>query len=125
MILDTNALSAFFDGDPGLNRLLGNLPKVSLPVIVLGEYRFGLLGSSKRKASEAALDGFQAISDVLVIDSDTVRPYAKLCDQLKRAGRPIPTNDLWIAALGVQHDLPIVSRDQHFDGIPVIRRLNW
>ncbi len=125
MILDTNALSAFCDGDPELKELLAKVPKISLPVIVLGEYRFGLFGSSRRKTNEPTLDKFQAASDVLLIDAETVRPYAKLCDQLKRAGRPIPTNDIWIAALAVQHGLQIVSRDQHFDSVPGVRRVTW
>jgi tRNA(fMet)-specific endonuclease VapC len=125
MILDTNALSGLFDGDQDLKKVLAGASKISLPVIVLGEYRFGLLGSRLRKMIEPALDGFQASSDVLSIDTETVRPYAKLCEQLKRAGTPIPSNDVWIAALAVQHGLPIVTRDQHFDLMPGIRRLAW
>lgn len=125
MILDTNALSAFFDGDAHLKGVLAKAAKISLPVIVLGEYRFGLLGSRLRKIIEPALDGLQAASDVLPIDTDTVQPYAKLCDQLKRAGTPIPSNDIWIAALAVQHGLPVVSQDKHFDLVPGIRRLTW
>jgi len=125
MILDTNAISAFFDGDPGLKKALAGASKISLPVIVLGEYRFGLHGSSLRKVIEPALDAFQASSDVLSIDAETVQPYAKLCDRLKRAGTPIPSNDLWIAALALQHGAPILSRDRHFDVVPGIRRLAW
>lgn len=125
MILDTNALSAFFEGDAGLKAVLANAAKISLPVIVLGEYRFGLIGSRIRKIIEPALDGLQAASDVLFIDTETVWPCAKISDQLKRAGRPIPSNDLWIAALAVQHGLPIVSQDKHFDFVPGVRRFAW
>jgi predicted nucleic acid-binding protein len=125
MILDTNALSAFFDGDAGLKRMLAKAAKISLPVIVLGEYRFGLLGSRRGRTVEPDLDGLQAVSNVLAVDTETVRPYAKLCDQLKRAGAPIPANEIWIAALAVQHGLPIVSRDRHFDLVPGVRRLGW
>jgi tRNA(fMet)-specific endonuclease VapC len=125
MILDTNALSAFFDGDARLLAVLTTSARISLPIIALGEYRFGLLASRMRKTIEPALDALQAISDVLVIDTDTVRPYAKLRDQLKRAGTPIPSNDVWIAAIAVQHGLPIVSQDEHFDLVSGIRRLSW
>jgi tRNA(fMet)-specific endonuclease VapC len=125
VILDTNALSAFFNGDARLKAMLAEGPGISLPVIVLGEYRFGLLRSRMRKVIEPALDGLQAIADILLIDTETVRPYAKLSDQLKRAGTPIPSNDLWIAALALQHGLPIVSRDRHFDLTPGVRRLDW
>jgi len=125
MILDTNAVSAFLEGDARIRAVLTPAFKVSLPVIVLGEYRSGLLGSRKRQVIEPALDELQAVSDVLPIDAETVGPYAKICDQLKRAGKPIPTNDIWIAALALQHGLPIVSRDRHFDVVPGIRRIAW
>ena len=125
MILDTNAVSALFDGDAALKAMLGRAAKISLPVIVLGEYRFGLLGSRKRSVTAPDIDGLQGVSDILLIDAETVHPYAKLSDQLKRAGTPIPTNDIWIAALAVQHRLPIVSRDRHFDLVPGVRRLAW
>lgn len=125
MILDTNAISAFFESDLNLRGVLCTATKMSLPVIVLGEYRAGLLGSRKRQVIEPALDELQAMSNVLPIDSDTVGPYAKISGQLRRAGKPIPTNDIWIAALAVQHGLPIVSRDQHFDAVPGIRRVAW
>src|SRR5260221_228664 len=122
MIFDANALSAFFGGDPRLHGMIAKAAKISLPVIVLGEYRFGLIGSRIRKVIEPALDGLQAMADVLSIDLETVRPYAKISDQLKRAGTPIPSNDIWIAALAVQHGLPIISQDRHFDLVPGIRR---
>jgi predicted nucleic acid-binding protein len=125
MILDTNAISAFFESDLKLRGILVSATKLSIPVIVLGEYRAGLLGSRKRRVIEPSLDELQAVSNVLQIDTDTVGPYSKLSDELKRAGRPIPTNDIWIAALAVQHGMPIVSRDQHFDAIPGIRRIAW
>ncbi len=125
MILDTNALSAFFDGDPRLKGLVAKAARICIPVIVLGEYRFGLCGSRLRKVIEPALDGLQAVSDILPIDTETVRPYAKLGDQLKKNGTPIPSNDLWIAALAVQHGLPIASRDKHFDLVPGVRRVAW
>jgi len=125
VILDTNALSAFFDGDARLKVIVAKAARISLPVIVLGEYRFGLIGSRIRKVMESALDELQALSEVLLIDTETVRPYAKISDQLKRAGTPIPSNDLWIAAIAVQHGLPIVSRDKHFDFVRGIRRLVW
>jgi tRNA(fMet)-specific endonuclease VapC len=125
MILNTNALSAFLGGDRLLKRVVAKAARICLPVIVLGEYRFGLMGSRLRKVIEPALDELQSLSDVLLIDTETVRPYAKICDQMKRAGTPIPTNDLWIAALAAQHGLPIVSRDEHFDRVSGVRRIDW
>jgi predicted nucleic acid-binding protein len=125
MILDTNALSALFDGDEALRRMLGREIKISLPVVVLGEYRSGLIGSRKKGQIEPDLDVMQGESNILSVDAETAMVYAKIFDQLKRVGKPIPSNDIWIAALAVQYNLPIVSRDRHFDHVPGVRRLTW
>jgi predicted nucleic acid-binding protein len=125
VILDTNALSAFFEGDAALGAVLHRAPRLFLPVVVLGEYRFGLLRSKKRRLIEAALDGLEAAATVLPIDLETVRPYAEIRDALKRAGTPIPSNDLWIAALALRHGLPIVSRDAHFERVHGVARISW
>jgi tRNA(fMet)-specific endonuclease VapC len=124
MILDTNAVSDLFEGNPGIRRLLGR-SKASLPIIVLGEYRYGLLGSRRQALIEPKLDELQALSNVLNIDTGTVQPYAMLRDKLKRAGTPMPANDVWIAALALQHELPIASQDGHFDVMPGVRRIGW
>lgn len=125
MILDTNALSAFFEGDPKLEAKLSPVTELYLPVIVLGEYRFGLLRSKRRRVIEAALGRLEASATVLAIDADTARPYAEIRDRLKQAGSPIPSNDLWIAALAAQHALPILSRDVHFDRVRAVTRVSW
>lgn len=125
MILDTNALSAFFEGNAALGVALGRAARIFLPVIVLGEYRFGLLRSKKRKLIEPVLDALEATSTVLPVETGTVRPYAEIRDRLKSVGTPIPSNDVWIAALAVQHALPIISRDAHFDLVPTVTRLSW
>ena len=125
MILDTNALSAFFEGDAALRPVLHRTTRLFLPVVVLGEFRFGLLHSRKRRLIEPALDALEAATTVLPIDADTVRPYAEIRDRLKRAGTPIPSNDMWIAALAVQHALLVVSRDAHFDCVRGLTRISW
>jgi predicted nucleic acid-binding protein len=67
------------------------------------------------------------MADCLVLDitNDTTHHYASISLELKRLGKPIPTNDLWIAALCRQHNLPLLSRDRHFDFVPGVRRLQW
>jgi predicted nucleic acid-binding protein len=125
MILDTNALSAFFDGDRQLLRVIADTQGLFLPVIVLGEYRFGLMHSRERKKIEPVLAALAEASQILVVDADTVQPYAEICSELKRAGKPLPSNDIWIAALARQHSLTVVSRDAHFDHIHKIQRLTW
>lgn len=125
MILDTNALSALLRGDKGLAGLLGKTSQLHLPVIVLGEYRFGLLSSRLRRSVEPLLKILENEAVILPVDSETVRPYAEVRDRLRRAGKPLPQNDTWIAALALQHELPIASLDKHFDAVAGVRRLSW
>ena len=125
MILDTNALSAFADGNMGVGAILRRQPRAAIPVIVLGEFRYGIAESRHRAAYEAWLDSQLSHFDILVITDETTVAYAALRVALKRSGRPIPANDAWIAALALQHRLPILSRDQHFDVVPDLDRKSW
>ena len=125
MSLDTNALSAFADGEEGVGEILRQQPRAAIPVIVLGEFRYGIAGSRHRSAYEKWLDVHLLHFDLLSITSETTIPYASLRGTLKRLGRPIPANDAWIAALAMQHRLPILSRGEHFDALPDLRRLTW
>jgi len=125
LILDTNALSAFADGESGVGEILRREQRAALPVIVLGEFRYGIACSKHRKAYEAWLDTQLSGFELLAITAETTIPYAALRGTLKRLGRPIPANDAWIAALAIQHGLPILSRDEHFDALPDLRRIVW
>ena len=125
MILDTNALSAAADEDRGVIAVLSQANEIALPVVVLGEYRYGMSESRNRNRYEAWLRGFLADCAVLEISERTTHFYAAIHVELKRMGRPIPTNDMWIAALGRQHSLPIVSRDHHFDLVKECKRIDW
>ena len=125
MILDTDALSAVADGDASAMELVAGADRVALPVIVLGEYRLGIAQSRHRAGYESWLRQWIAAVTVLDIDDGTTHCYSAIGLELKRKGKPIPTNDLWIAALCRQRSLPVVSRDQHFDLVAGLRRLNW
>lgn len=125
MILDTNALSAFVDGDPALGRLLRVQRRVALPVIVLGEFRYGIAQSRHRAAYETWLDEHVPQFDILDVTAETAEVYAGIRVALKKLGRPIPANDAWIAALARQYGLPILSRDQHFDAVHSVERVAW
>ena len=125
MILDTNAVSALFAGDADLLPLLAGEPRLHLPVVVIGEYRDGLLRSRQRSALARLLDTLIAESRVLEIDLETAERYAEVRDALRRQGTPIPENDVWIAALARQHELPVVTRDEHFDQVPGLDRRAW
>jgi predicted nucleic acid-binding protein len=125
LILDTNAVSALADGDPAAIRAFLRSGDASLPVIVLGEYLFGIAQSRNRIRYEEWLSDFAANSEVLNVDEQTAAHYARINVELKKSGRPIPSNDIWIAALALQHAQPIMTRDNHFDAIKGIRRLTW
>lgn len=125
MIMDTNALSAFVDGDAGVGEVLRRQARAAIPVIVLGEFRYGIAESRYRSAYEAWLESELPHFDVLAVTDETAIAYAALRVALRRSGRPIPANDAWIAALALQHRLPVLSRDQHFDAVPNIERQSW
>lgn len=125
MILDTNALSAFVDGEEGVAEVLRRQARAAIPVIVLGEFRYGISQSRHRPAYEEWLKSQLPHFDVLPITEETSVAYAMLKLSLKRAGRPIPANDAWIAALALQHRLPVLSRDGHFDAVPGLDRKSW
>jgi tRNA(fMet)-specific endonuclease VapC len=125
LILDTNALSAFVDGVPELGAILRTQHRVAIPVVVLGEFRYGIAGSRHKKTYENWLEIHLRDFDLLAITPETTLPYASLRTTLKRSGRPIPANDAWIAALAMQHGLSILSRDEHFDVLPGVRRIGW
>jgi tRNA(fMet)-specific endonuclease VapC len=125
MILDTNALSAAAEGVPAAVEALARAQRIAVPVIVLGEYRLGIAQSRFRAQYEDWLAGWIAAVDVLSVEDETTYHYAFLGLELKNRGKPIPANDLWIAALCRQHKLPILTRDQHFDLIPGLQRIAW
>jgi tRNA(fMet)-specific endonuclease VapC len=125
VILDTNGLSAVADGDPKLQALLSGASELAIPVIVLGEYRYGIAQSRDRVRYEKWLKELVMTCRVLDVDEWTASVYAEIRGELKRAGRPIPANDVWIAALARQHGMPVVSRDEHFDHVPKVNRISW
>jgi tRNA(fMet)-specific endonuclease VapC len=125
VILDTNALSARADGDAALEPVLRRADEIAVPAIVVGEYRYGILGSRDRAKYRQWLAEMIPRFRVLVVDAGTAAAYAEVRHELKGAGRPIPANDLWIAALVRQHSLPLVSRDAHFDFVAGMKRVSW
>ena len=125
MILDTNALSAFAEGEQGVRDVIVSQPGPYLPVIVLGEYRFGLTGARDQRRRMAWLQGLTEQWTVLEITTETAVVYSEIRQILKRNATPIPSNDAWIASLARQHGLSILSSDPHFDFVPGIERLSW
>ncbi len=125
MILDTNALSAAADADAVILSVLASAEQIAIPVIALGEYRFGIAQSRHRAIYARWLNGLLADCLVLELNEPTTQHYADITLELKRNGTPIPTNDIWIAALCRQYSLSLLSRDRHFDLVPKIKRISW
>ena len=125
MILDTNALSALAAKDPDLIERIRLAPRLSVTLISLGEYYYGVTASRKKEELTGWLNLFLERSQVLSPNLDTLPFYAEIRNELKRAGTPIPANDCWIAALVRQYKMQLVSRDRHFDWVKGVKRLDW
>lgn len=125
LILDTNALSAWLDGDPKLEAKLVAADRIALSPIVLGEFRFGILRSRHRATYEQRLSLIELDFPPLLITGTTAARYAALRHELAAKGRPIPWHDLWIAAQALQHHCAVLSRDEHFDDVSKLRRITW
>ena len=99
--------------------------RIYLPFVTLAKLRAGFLCGTKARHNERVLTRFLNSPRVrtLYADEQTAHHYARLFLQLREQATPIPTNDIWIAALSIQHDLPLFARDSHFDHIPQLVRL--
>jgi tRNA(fMet)-specific endonuclease VapC len=125
VILDTNAISAMAEGDIALEKVLPEVGSQFIPVICLGEYRAGIIQSRARRQLERWLQMLENSRRVLPVVFDTTHFYAEIVVELRQAGRMIPINDVWVSALARQHDLPVVSRDVHFDQVKELQRVSW
>jgi tRNA(fMet)-specific endonuclease VapC len=125
MLLDTNAVSCFIDGDAHAVAIISALDSVAIPAIVVGEYRFGILQSRYKSRIESLFEEFLGSCSVLTVDIGTTYHYAAIRLELKRAGTPIPANDVWIAALSRQYSMPLMSRDTHVDQVTGLQRRPW
>ncbi|MGH9518029.1 MAG: type II toxin-antitoxin system VapC family toxin [Terriglobales bacterium] len=123
--LDTSRLVAMFRGDRALAEDLARLDDVAVPIVVVGELQAGAASSRRAGAHELLLRTFLNKPNVNVLQAgiETAEIYGRLFAQLRRAGTPIPTNDIWIAAQALEHNLPLMTSDQHFLRIPQLRTI--
>lgn len=121
--IDTNRYTDLCLGDPEVVARVEQADCVMLPFIVLAELRAGFAVGRKGADNELVLQRFLAEPgvDVLYAGEATTHHYAGLYRQLRRQGTPVPTNDLWIAALVVEHRLALPTRDQHFASLQQLR----
>jgi tRNA(fMet)-specific endonuclease VapC len=122
--LDTNGYVDFCRGEADTVDLLEKADSIHLPFVVLAELRAGFAVGRRGSENERVLGLFLGKPGVQVIyaDDQTTHHYASLYRQLRRQGTPIPTNDIWIAALVLQHGLTLHARDRHFDHLPQLLR---
>ncbi|MSO21338.1 MAG: type II toxin-antitoxin system VapC family toxin [Acidobacteria bacterium] len=125
LVLDTNAVSAIADAETSIAKFFKHEGDICIPVVVMGEYRFGISQSRRKADCERWLEAMISSCRILDITDETASWYARLRLQQKTSGKPIPSNDLWIAALCRQHSLPILSRDRHFDVVTGLTRITW
>ncbi len=123
--LDTNRITDVFRGDAKLAEQLGTSEEVWIPLFALGEIKAGFQGGTQQRRNEALLNKLLAKPTVRVLlpGRETAEHYARIFVQLKRAATPVPDNDLWIAALVLEHDLVLITRDRHFERIPQVIRV--
>jgi tRNA(fMet)-specific endonuclease VapC len=124
LALDTNRYVDFCRDEEEIVRGIRLAREIVLPFAALAELRAGFACGTKAKKNAAVLTRFLGRPRVRVLwaDDATTHHFANLFRQLRQQGTPIPSNDLWIAALCVQHDLTLASRDAHFEHLPQIPR---
>jgi tRNA(fMet)-specific endonuclease VapC len=125
LALDTNRYTDFARGASDVLEVVRRADAIVLPFVVVAELRAGFRVGTLARANETRFAGFLSESRVSVAwpDEGTTHVYADLFSHLRRIGRPIPTHDLWIAAVCVQHAVPLYTRDVHFDHVPGLATL--
>jgi tRNA(fMet)-specific endonuclease VapC len=120
---DTNAYSSYLAGDKQVLEALSQAGIVYISIFVLGELHAGFKGGLKEKENLAILDTFLAKPTVQVLDAtiETAELFGTLKNTLKKLGRPLPVNDVWIAAHAMETGSTIITHDRHFSEIPLLR----
>lgn len=123
--LDTNRYVDLCKGVESTAQVVSTAEAVFLPFVVIGKLRAGFVLGRKGAENERTLRRFLLKPDVHVLfpDDQTTHHYASVFRQLKLQGTPIPTNDIWISALVLQHNLTLHARDRHFDSLPQIPQI--
>ena len=116
-LLDTSIVIALFAGEQAVLDHLANVDEVFISSIVIGELNYGARKSSRVKENLERIEQFVASNVILACGTVTASHYGEIKDQLRLKGRPIPENDIWIAATAVQYGLTLLSRDEHFGEI--------
>ncbi len=116
ILLDTNAYSALMKGVPEIKTIIENAEQVFMPIIVLGEILSGFKNGNREQENTKILNTFLDLPGISVLNTseETASIYSEILQQLRKAGTPIPTNDIWISALSVETGSVIITYDKHF-----------
>ncbi len=125
VLLDTTVAVAHLRGVAAVSERLAQAQTRYLSTVALGELHFGLWRSVRREENRERLDRWLQAIVLLPIGATTAERYGDLKQQLALAGTPIPENDLWIAAVALEHGLPVATRDDHFNRVPSLSVLDW
>jgi tRNA(fMet)-specific endonuclease VapC len=124
VMLDTNIVSAAIDQEPAVLVKLADVSAV-IPITVLGELYYGVYASSRVESNLQRTEKLLEDFTVLSCDEETARQYGIVRARLKKKGRPIPENDVWIAALSLQHNLTLITRDKHYAEVTGLTVESW
>lgn len=116
-LLDANVVIAVFERErPVLDRLTLT-EQLFVPSVVMGELYYGAFKSTRVESNLSRLNEFAVRNTILPCDESTAQLYGRIKNQLRLKGRPIPENDIWIAAIALQHNLTVATRDNHFSEV--------
>ena len=124
-LLDTNIVIAFFANEKAVVDRVEQLPEVFVPVIVVGELLYGAAKSARWQENARRVRSFAQTVSLLAVDRTTAESYAVIKNGLREKGKPIPENDVWIAAIAHEHHLTVVTRDPHFGEVDGIAVESW
>lgn len=124
-LLDTNIVIALFSEDKEVIEKIRNAREIYIPSIVLGELFYGAYNSSKQKKNLERLEKFRKEIGILECGDETAKIYGEIKYELKKKGRPIPENDIWIGAIAIQYKLTLASKDNHFQHLDNLKTEKW
>ena len=124
-LLDTNIIIALFADETTIKNNIAQADEVFIPSIAIGELYYGARKSVRTQENLTKIDELVAIIRVLGCDAATAQQYGEVKNKLRLQGRPLPENDIWIAALALQHDLIVVTRDAHFQEVENLQLVAW
>lgn len=125
ILLDTNIVIEVFDGNKDVADKINKLPTFYLTSIVLGELYIGVNRVTNKAKHLKKVNDFLKLCTVLDVDSTFAVYYGEIVAALYKKGKPLPINDVWIAATALQHDLTLITRDKHFNEISNLKMKSW